>query len=132
MKGQRPNQMIEARAITWPDAVDPDGQVWHIHNLNAFCEEHGLDVSMMRKAVLGKVRSYRGWRKLDGDPIPFNTTLLNTHGKQYRVTDPNGMVYEPIYNLTAFARDHGLDASALYKVVNGRIRFYRGWNVIEL
>lgn len=66
-------QSDKAKAITrelmakdWVGAVSPSGEIFApIHNMNAFCIEHGLTSSNMLLLMHGKKESYRGWTRFD-------------------------------------------------------------------
>lgn len=46
-------------------------------------------------------------------------------------TAPDGTVYRNIFNLRAFAREHGLSPTALTDVHAGRIKSHKGWTRIK-
>lgn len=48
-------------ARDWLPFVGPDGAIYHIHNLNAFCKERGLCMSAMSKVVRGIRLSHKGF-----------------------------------------------------------------------
>ncbi len=49
-------------ARTWHGFVAPDGTVYrNIHNLAAFCREHGLTLSHMIKVYRGRRNQHHGW-----------------------------------------------------------------------
>lgn len=75
MRGTRPDWMIERRVKEWPPLLSPDGKIYRIRNLHAFCVERGLDTSTMRKIALGKPRplSYKGWRRAPLDTPDTDT-----------------------------------------------------------
>lgn len=55
----------ESRALDWRGFVSPDGVVFQdIHNLAAFCREHGLLTTHMLKVHMGKRHQHRGWTAL--------------------------------------------------------------------
>ncbi len=41
--------------------VSPRGKVFEIDVLSWFCKEHGLDVSAMRKVLIGTRPTHKGW-----------------------------------------------------------------------
>ena len=56
----------------------------------------------------------------------------NAHSKGTKkppFVSPDGVVYDDIYNLAEFAREHGLDLSGAYKLLNGKLKKHRGWKL---
>lgn len=41
--------------------VSPDGHIYEVRNLRAFCREHDLNQGAMNQVGLGKKKSYKGW-----------------------------------------------------------------------
>lgn len=39
----------------------PDGQIYEIRGLQAFCQEYGLNVGQMSSLASGRIQSYKGW-----------------------------------------------------------------------
>lgn len=39
----------------------PDGQIYTTNNLNAFCQDHSLNSSHMRRVCIGKLKAHKGW-----------------------------------------------------------------------
>ena len=59
-------KMAYKAAKTYPGVVSPDGVIYtSIHNLQKFCQDHGLDTSNMRMFLCDKKKSglYKGWKK---------------------------------------------------------------------
>lgn len=46
--------------------------------------------------------------------------------KEYELLSPVGEIFR-VQNIVAFAREHNLDYSAMYKVVKGKLKSYKGW-----
>lgn len=56
----------ERRKNGYPGFIAPDGTVYtRIMSLPAFCAEHDLGVSSMRKLAHGHTAQYRGWKRLE-------------------------------------------------------------------
>jgi group I intron endonuclease len=63
-KGTHRPDTSELFCKDWPAIRLPDGSATGpIHNLLAFCKEHGLDESAMRKVLLSQRPSHHGYRK---------------------------------------------------------------------
>jgi group I intron endonuclease len=59
--------------------------------------------------------------------IEFNKNRELT--KKPAFVSPAGKVYDNVYNLAGFAREHNLDPSCAYKLVNGKLKKHRGWKL---
>jgi hypothetical protein len=46
--------------------------------------------------------------------------------KQYQLTNEEGEVYYT-NNIVLFSKEHNLDYSSMYKVVKGKLKYYKGW-----
>lgn len=42
--------------------TDPEGNVYHVRNLSAFCREHGLSMANMSQTAHGKQSHHKGWK----------------------------------------------------------------------
>lgn len=114
----------------WPTIVSPGGEPHTVYNLTQFCKDHGLDVSSLRKAVIGEHPHYKGWRLLgDGEsPTPFSGNI-HRYGAAHTITAPDGTIYTNVTNLSAFAREHGLSAVGLRQVAIGNYIHHHEWKV---
>jgi hypothetical protein len=52
--------ITRSRAMHWW-VYSPDGQVYEIHNLRAFCREKGLDNSHLGRTARYPGKTYKGW-----------------------------------------------------------------------
>lgn len=53
---------------------------------------------------------------------------VKSRAKTYKgLISPDGVVYENIYNLAEFCRQHNLSSQQMSAVVNGRRKHYKGW-----
>ncbi|MBI3762978.1 MAG: GIY-YIG nuclease family protein [Chloroflexi bacterium] len=113
----------DANAQVWEGFTDPDGNEVIITNLYDFCRQHGLDYPSMHRLAMGnsKLKSYKGW-------MHRNSPRQRNYVKTYDgFIDPDGHRVEPITNLAAFCREHGLDNTHMVAVAHGRIYSHRGW-----
>ena len=85
---------------------------------NEFAVAHGIDSSAFRKMLIGRFHQTSGWR-LEGNPAPPLPMLISPEGERVEVSPSNA----------AFAKEHGLDNSALGKLINGKIRAHKGWTL---
>lgn len=69
-----------------------------------------------------KVISYKGKR------------IINTSGNKgisYTAMSPTGTIYTNIINITAFAKEHGLNRGALGEVLRGNAHQHKGWTSVS-
>ena len=113
----------EANVQTWEGFIDPNGNELTIINLYGFCRQHGLDFPSMHRLVRGKskLKSYKGWTHRNS---PRQREYVKTYN---RFISPDGRPAEPITNLAAFCRKHGLDNTHMVAVAKGKIFSHRGW-----
>lgn len=46
--------------------------------------------------------------------------------KEYKIVDKEGNLYY-VNNIVKFSKEYNLDYSAMYKVVSGKLKSYKGW-----
>jgi hypothetical protein len=127
MQGVNPTWLAESRIQEWPDAVSPDGLRYSIRNLNDFCEQYGLDVSAMRKVLLGQRSNHQGWTRYNShEGAHVFSGPIRQVGRRAVLTDPQGQTYETT-NLKAFCRDHSLHSASLWQVCAGHWHHHHGW-----
>ena len=103
--------------------VAPDGTVYeHVANITGFEKEHGLKQGLSQ-VVRGQVRQYYGWRGWEEGTEP--QPLIPK--PRYTIIAPDGMRYTGITNVSAFAREHGLDGHQLRTVLRGNRPRYKKW-----
>ena len=113
----------EAFARTWQGFIAPDGTETTIFNLYGFCRQHSLDFPSMHRLARGKskLKSYKGWTHK-------NSPRIRDYVKTYDgFIAPDGLLVDPLTNLAAFCRDHGLDNTHMVAVARGRLYSHRGW-----
>ncbi len=105
--------------------VAPDGTEYpNVTNLEAFCREHGLESSAMRKVCKGRYSHHRGWRCCPGK-APYVSKMPTSTPRTF--TSPDGSVFPGITNVKGFCRKHGLDPGAMLRVYKGLQRTHLGW-----
>lgn len=98
--------------------IDPQGNIVPpFHNLGAFCQEHGLGRTSMLWLSQGKVAVHKGWSHVNAAECKAYTGII----------DPIGNEMGPIYDLTVFCREHGLDVSSMFHLYSGKYTQYRRW-----
>jgi GIY-YIG catalytic domain-containing protein len=112
---------------TWAGFRDPDGLAVTIVNLSDFCRRNRLDFPSMHRLSKGesKLKSYKGWTH-------SNSVRQREYIKTHQgFVGPDRQPVAPIRNLSAFCRDHGLDATHMAAVAGGRIVSHRGWTHVR-
>lgn len=74
-------------------------------------------------------RSHTGVRRSEASKRKQAATWVKRYGGLYALQGPDGRVRKRITNLRAFARTHGLIASALRLVVLGKLKSHKGWSL---
>lgn len=113
----------DAHVQVWEGFIDPDGNATTITNLFDFCRQHDLTFSSMRQLSRGtsKLKSHKGWTHK-------NSIRQREYVKTYNgFIAPDGRLADPITNLAAFCREHGLDNTHMVAVMRGRICSHKGW-----
>lgn len=105
-------------------AIAPDGTRYdRIVNIAQFAEQHCLGGATLWSVLHGKrphTQGWIGWQE-GNEPTVKPQPLIATF------TDPNGFEYRGVYNIAAFAREHGLTATSLYHIISGKYAQYKGW-----
>jgi hypothetical protein len=112
-----------AKASIWEGFIDPAGNEVTIEHLPNFCKENGLECNKMYALTNpnSNCKTHRGW------------THKNSLHKKHRhkihkgFIDPGGNPVDPIANLSAFCREHGLDVLCMRALARGIKVSYRGW-----
>ncbi len=111
----------------WLGFYDPQGNPLTIYGLMDFCKHQSLDYRSMHRLATGrsKLKSYRGWTH---ENSVREREYIKTH-KGF--INPNGRPIGAIRNLAAYCRKHGLCATHMIALKNGRIVSYRGWTHVR-
>jgi group I intron endonuclease len=110
-------------AQVWEGFIAPKGNEVTITNLHEFCRQHELDFPSMHRLAKGKskLKSYKGWTHR-------NSIRKRDYVKTYTgFIAPDGRKVEPITNLAAFCREHGLDNTHMVALIRGSICSHHGW-----
>jgi len=112
---------------TWEGFRDPSGNPVTIVNLAEFCRRNRLNMTAMRQLFEGrsKLKSHKGWTHVNSvrqrDFIKVHEGFI----------DPAGRAVEPIRNIAAFCKIHGLEKTHMTAVARGRILSHRGWTHVR-
>ena len=102
----------------------PEGIRVEVYNLSAFSRENGLIQSKLSNVNNGKQTQHKGWTLWVENYVPPKEVVLATF------KGPTGNLVE-VTNLSALAREHELDPSALAKLKNGKQKTHKGWTLYK-
>ncbi len=114
--------------------ISPSGEEVTIINLNAFCRQMNLSATALSEVAKGNRKSHKGWRCIQRDTPDFEKRTAEARAyipqpsgpKSYLVISPDGHTMR-IHGLLAFCRLMGLNQGAMFRVVNGKLKHYKGW-----
>lgn len=120
----------------------PDGEIFEVEGLSAFCRTRNLNSAALTQVALGKTASHKGWRAEYWENPPFSPEHwqsflrppIQKKGKKdskkiiYIITHPNGYEEER-QSLSAFCAEQGLNHSLLYRVAKGYAQHHKGFTV---
>lgn len=105
------------RNKTYDGFIAPDGTEYrNILNLHQFSKTHGLDSSTMVKLDKGKLKSAKGWQRVESEGRT-----------QFAFISPDGTHHNNITNLSMFSKEHGLTFQAMSRVFYGTRPHHKGW-----
>jgi group I intron endonuclease len=85
-------------------------------NLNERYKNDAEYKAMMDRKSVENIKAYN---EKQAQSIPVKAPLVS----------PDGRVYSDIRSLSAFAKEHGLDSSGLYKLYSGKLIEVKGWKL---
>ena len=103
----------------------PSGEILHIHNMEAFARERELRSSSLRDVAKGNRRVHKGYTNVN-ELATLPTRRWHQRDETWSLREPDGTVME-VTNLSAYAREHALDISALRKAILGLRPSYKGY-----
>lgn len=116
-----------SNARMWEGFISPEGVDTTIVNLHDFCHKNDLDFPSMLKLAhgSGRLKSYKGWTHK-------NSPRMRPYCKSYSgFIAPDGSAADPIYNLAAFCRQHGLEKSHMVALYRGKLLSHGGWTHVN-
>ena len=110
------------------NVISPDNQDFIVieSKVFEFCREHNLSTSGFNEMLVGNCNFYNGWHRPDSIKLASNRFR---YGK-FKLVSPEGNLYEG-ENITAFAKEHGLEQSLLNYVILGKRFHHKGWRKYE-
>jgi len=102
---------------------DPNNNISKIKGIKRFCLDNGLDPTALTNVALGKIKQHKGWQcKFVND----HTNFLDLNKPKYIATNADGETFK-IKSLHQFCEKNNLDPSAMYCVIQGKWKQYKGW-----
>ena len=80
----------------------------------------------LRLAHIGKKHSEEAKRKC---AIASAKSRKNVKFHNIKLLSPDGIIYENIYNLSKFGREHNLNAKHIWNITSRKTKFYREWSL---
>ena len=111
--------------------LSPEGVEFIISNLSAFCRESNLNLSNMHSVAMGRYRHYKGWQVRYIDDLREWLDLSKFFSRRlsiYKILSPEGIIFTT-NNINAFCRENSLCASSLLKIIQGKLKHYKGWQI---
>jgi len=86
-----------------------------------FAKEHNLLESNISSVLSGYKKTHKGWHlKTYVPPIEYYPEIISPENIMYRIK---------FNTAAAFAKEHGLDQSALRHVLHGHANSHKGWKL---
>ena len=101
----------------YPNIISPEGIIWKVDNATKFAKEHSLDRTQLCDVLLNRAKFHKGWR-LETTKPPAEYCILSPEGTMYK-----------FFNITAFAKAHGLIPNNLNFVIRGKSSHHKGWRL---
>lgn len=129
--GQRINARTRARMSTFHCKhrardhllLDAQGAEHRFQNIVTFARERGLNPTQLSNVLRGQCVRYQGYHLPGVDLDKWHqSSSLKT------VIAPDGTEHS-FYNAASFCREHGLHKGGLTKVIHGKQRNHRGWQM---
>lgn len=55
------NNSAKFRGIVYPQIRSPEGSIYSVDNIHAFCRDHGLQAQNLHKVLTGQRKHHKGW-----------------------------------------------------------------------
>lgn len=106
--------------------ISPTGEIHEGNNISSFSRTFGLPEKTMHSVHAGRVGSYKQWRKYREDGQYSN---LKPMFKKFKLINKNTNQIICGGNLTQFAKEYNFCHSSLKRVLAGKYKQHRGWEV---
>jgi hypothetical protein len=136
LKDETKQKIGQANACNEYELTAPDGSKYVTSNLSEFAREHNLCVPNICAVANGRRNHADGWtakylsrNTSEKPPVSSETRAKMSKSKEtkkYELVSPDGEVFITT-NVSAFAREHGLQQTCLSAIVSGSRRQHKGW-----
>lgn len=115
----------------WGTVISPKGEEIEITSMTDFCERYKVRRDRMKALFMGEVYQHRGWTLKT--PIKTCRKIVKRKGIKYKLTTPDGTVYNDIGNLKQFCRDNNIDFSIRFLLYSyNRLTKFNNWKLERL
>lgn len=105
----------------------PNGEIFNISNQSEFCRKYNLDSRALFKLLTGKRKSHKGWTLPETIKIGPKA-ISDSLSREFCFKSPSGEIIKG-KNISKFCRDHKLSTTEVYKLLNKKIKTYKGWTI---
>lgn len=100
--------------------IDPWGKNYTFYKLGKFCNKYNLDKGSVCALINKKNLQHKGWKAVNG------REKHNYYRLEYSFLSPSGQIFKG-ENVNEFAKKMNLDAGQLREVLNGNMKYSKGW-----
>ena len=116
--------------------TSPEGIVYSGENISKFAKEHNLNPAGFISLRTYKQYSYKGWTLTNSCKIrnkkPVKDWNRDGFGVEYCLKSPDGVYYYVIVGeLSIFANKYNLLPNGVSRLINGKRKTYRGWELVK-
>lgn len=109
--------------------LSPNGEIITFIGIRKFCKEQNIKFTTFLNMLHGNVISTgEGWR------LPCNKNKQATKSKyqkyDIKLVSPTGEVYNNIFNLEQFCKEHDLQSSCIRHLIAGKHKTHKNWKII--
>ncbi len=113
-----------------PKVISPEGVTYTITNIEEFCTLHKLDTANLRNVLKGVRKTHKGWALEIHKDIPTNELHRWSGVTHPLIISPEVKEYT-VFNITKFAKCHGLNSSTLCQLFKGKAKSHKGWKLLQ-
>jgi len=129
------NESLKSKSKNF-SLVDKDGVIHNFSGYTKTAKLLNLNFRLLRNLVIGKSKSYMGWRLPENVEYDFTKyrSTPNRRAKTHNVIllSPENKKYGPIFNIEEFAREHNLTSSNVRHIISGRLKSHKGWTLYKI
>lgn len=109
--------------------LSPNNEIITFIGIRKFCREQNIKFTTFLNMLHGNtISTCEGWR------LPCNKNKQATKSKyqkyDIKLVSPTGEVYNNIFNLEQFCREHDLQSSCIRHLIVGKHKTHKNWKII--